>query len=66
MGGTGGSLFHPKMLLVDGARLAVGTGNLVWRDAPRARHGWLPPASPPMRGTREWWLVVERSSIAER
>ena len=35
--------------------VAVGTGNLVWRDAPRDRHGRLPPQADALHGTREWW-----------
>jgi cardiolipin synthase A/B len=58
-GGAGRSLFHPKVVLVDGATLAVGTGNLIWRDAPRDAHERLPPRAPPLRGTREWWLLLQ-------
>jgi phosphatidylserine/phosphatidylglycerophosphate/cardiolipin synthase-like enzyme len=52
-----GTQSHAKLLLIDG-RLAVGTGNLIWRDAPRHAHGQMPPAGPPLAGTREWWVVV--------
>lgn len=63
--GGGAPAAHWKMLIVDGGEVAVGTGNLVWRDAPRDRHGLLPPAAPPLHGTREWWAVSQRApSIA--
>jgi hypothetical protein len=50
---------HWKLLVADGDRLAVGTGNLIGRDAPADRHGRLPPEAQPMPGTREWWVFVE-------
>jgi len=48
---------HWKLLIVDSA-LAVGTGNLIWRDAPRDPHGRIPPRAPALRGTREWWVFI--------
>ena len=50
---------HWKLLLVDGRELAVGTGNLIWRDAPRHARRRAAPASPLLRGTREWWSVTD-------
>lgn len=50
---------HWKLLVADSDRLAVGTGNLIERDAPADQHGRLPPDAPPMAGTREWWAFVE-------
>jgi phosphatidylserine/phosphatidylglycerophosphate/cardiolipin synthase-like enzyme len=50
---------HWKLLVADADRLAVGTGNLIERDAPADRHGRLPPQAPPLAGTREWWAFVE-------
>jgi phosphatidylserine/phosphatidylglycerophosphate/cardiolipin synthase-like enzyme len=49
LGGHPGVEAHWKLLLVDGTTLAVGSGNLVHRDAP---HAGRP-------GTREWWATVE-------
>jgi phosphatidylserine/phosphatidylglycerophosphate/cardiolipin synthase-like enzyme len=40
--------------------LAVGTGNLIWRDAPRDPRGRLPPLARPLHGTREWWVFADR------
>lgn len=51
-------LGHWKLLVADSDRVAVGTGNLIWRDAPRDTHGRVPPDSSPLRGTREWWTFV--------
>ncbi len=56
--GSDSRVLHWKLIQVDRRRLAVGTGNLIWRDAPRDPHGRLPPEAPPLRGTREWWLVA--------
>jgi phosphatidylserine/phosphatidylglycerophosphate/cardiolipin synthase-like enzyme len=56
---------HGKLLLSD-TTVAVGTGNLIWRDAPRDRHLRFPPASPPLAGTREWWATVAGSGTFER
>jgi PLD-like domain len=50
---------HWKLLVADADRLAVGTGNLIERDAPADRHGLLPPVAPPLAGTREWWVFVD-------
>jgi phosphatidylserine/phosphatidylglycerophosphate/cardiolipin synthase-like enzyme len=50
---------HWKLLVADTDRLAVGTGNLIERDAPADHHGRLPPAAPPQAGTREWWAFVD-------
>ena len=50
---------HWKLLVADSDRLAVGTGNLIERDAPADRHGRLPPEAAPLAGTREWWAFVD-------
>jgi hypothetical protein len=50
---------HWKLLVADSDRLAVGTGNLIERDAPADRRGLLPPQAQPKAGTREWWAFVE-------
>ena len=50
---------HWKLLVADSNRLALGTGNLIDRDAPADRHGRLPPLAPPHAGTREWWAFVD-------
>ena len=50
---------HWKLIVADADRLAVGTGNLIERDAPADRRGLLPPAAPPLVGTREWWAFVD-------
>lgn len=55
---------HWKLLVLDGRQVATGTGNLVWRDAPRDARGRLPPAAPPLRGTREWWVVTDDADAA--
>jgi cardiolipin synthase len=52
---------HWKVLVADGDRVAIGTGNLIWRDAPRDPEGRLPPHSAPLSGTREWWLFVSEA-----
>ena len=49
---------HWKLAVVDGETVAVGTGNLIWRDLPRDLHHRLPPDAPPLAGTREWWAVL--------
>lgn len=49
---------HWKLIVADD-RLAVGTGNLIGRDAPADRHGHLPPEATPLAGTREWWAFVD-------
>jgi phosphatidylserine/phosphatidylglycerophosphate/cardiolipin synthase-like enzyme len=53
---------HWKILVADVDRLAVGTGNLIERDAPADHHGRLPPDAPPQAGTREWWAFVDGAS----
>lgn len=58
--GVGVDAAHGKLLIVD-ATVAVGTGNLIWRDAPRDPHLRLPPGGPPLAGTREWWVAAARS-----
>jgi hypothetical protein len=50
---------HWKLIVADADRLALGTGNLIVRDAPADSHGRLPPESDPLAGTREWWAFVE-------
>lgn len=56
---------HGKLLLCDGAA-AVGTGNLIWRDAPRDRHLRFPPVAAPLAGTREWWVIADGSMTLAR
>jgi phosphatidylserine/phosphatidylglycerophosphate/cardiolipin synthase-like enzyme len=51
-------LSHWKLLVADSDRIAVGTGNLIWRDAPRDPRGRLPPAADLLSGTREWWAFA--------
>ncbi len=58
--GVGADAAHGKLLIVDDT-VAVGTGNLIWRDAPRDRHLRFPPESPPLTGTREWWASASGS-----
>src|SRR5579864_3990392 len=58
--GVGADAAHGKLLIVDGT-VAVGSGNLLWRDAPRDPHLRLPPAGPPLAGTREWWVTAART-----
>src|SRR5581483_1060591 len=48
LGGHPGVEGHWKLLIVDGHTVAVGSGNLLHRDAP-------PPGQ---AGTREWWSAV--------
>lgn len=48
---------HWKLIVADD-RVAVGTGNLIVRDAPADAHHRLPPDCPPLEGTREWWAIV--------
>jgi len=59
LGGRWGAEAHWKMLVAD-RWVAVGTGNLIRRDAPADPKGRVPPdpveAGP---GTREWWTVVD-------
>jgi hypothetical protein len=47
LGGHPGVEAHWKLLLVDGRTVAVGSGNLLHRDAPQ----------PGLPGTREWWTA---------
>jgi len=63
--GVGADASHGKLLIVD-STVAVGTGNLIWRDAPRDRHLRFPPAATPLAGTREWWVTVSRSRRLRR
>jgi phosphatidylserine/phosphatidylglycerophosphate/cardiolipin synthase-like enzyme len=63
--GGHGVAAHGKLLLSD-ATVAIGTGNLIWRDAPRDRHLRFPPASEPLAGTREWWATVSGSRALQR
>jgi phosphatidylserine/phosphatidylglycerophosphate/cardiolipin synthase-like enzyme len=58
--GTGAEAAHGKMLCSD-TTVALGTGNLIWRDAPRDRRLRIPPSSTPLAGTREWWVMVSGS-----
>lgn len=58
--GVGADAAHGKLLIVD-STVAVGTGNLIWRDAPRDHHLRVPPASIPLAGTREWWVTAARA-----
>lgn len=59
--GRGATELHCKLLMARGAatgrRVAVGTGNLVDRDAPRpvSKH----PEGVLLPGTREWWVAIE-------
>jgi len=50
---------HWKLLVIDDRTLAVGSGNLIWLDAPRDRMGRVPPFSRPLSGTREWWTLSD-------
>jgi phosphatidylserine/phosphatidylglycerophosphate/cardiolipin synthase-like enzyme len=63
--GGHGHAAHGKLLMTD-ATVAVGTGNLIWRDAPRDRHLRFPPESAPLAGTREWWATASGSRALER
>lgn len=56
---------HWKLLRVDARVVAVGTGNLIWRDAPRDPHGRLPPEAMPLRGTREWWIATDAPAVVD-
>jgi phosphatidylserine/phosphatidylglycerophosphate/cardiolipin synthase-like enzyme len=56
---------HWKLLLIDRRRIAVGSGNLIWRDAPRDPSGRLPPEARPLHGTREWWAEVRHHDVLE-
>ena len=63
--GVGADAAHGKLLIVD-STVAVGTGNLIWRDAPRDRHLRLPPHADLLAGTREWWVTAKRSRQLHR
>lgn len=63
--GVGADAAHGKLLIVD-STVAVGTGNLIWRDAPRDRHLRLPPRGDPLAGTREWWVMATGSRQLRR
>jgi phosphatidylserine/phosphatidylglycerophosphate/cardiolipin synthase-like enzyme len=63
--GVGADAAHGKLLIVDGT-VAVGSGNLIWRDAPRDPHLRLPPYGPPLAGTREWWATASSSRRLRR
>jgi phosphatidylserine/phosphatidylglycerophosphate/cardiolipin synthase-like enzyme len=63
---SGDGAAHAKLIVVDDDSVAVGTGNLIWRDAPRSPRGSLPPRSRLLRGTREWWVVVTGSTTFAR
>jgi phosphatidylserine/phosphatidylglycerophosphate/cardiolipin synthase-like enzyme len=63
--GLGADAAHGKLLLVD-STVAVGTGNLIWRDAPRDRNLLVPPRRPPLSGTREWWVTAAGSGRLRR
>jgi phosphatidylserine/phosphatidylglycerophosphate/cardiolipin synthase-like enzyme len=58
--GVGAEAAHGKLLIVD-STVAVGTGNLIWRDAPRDSHLRFPPRGEPLAGTREWWVLATGS-----
>ena len=60
--GVGADAAHGKLLIVD-STVAIGTGNLIWRDAPRDPHLRLPPSAGPLAGTREWWVSASRSRV---
>jgi phosphatidylserine/phosphatidylglycerophosphate/cardiolipin synthase-like enzyme len=59
--GVGRDRAHGKLLVSDARCVALGSGNLIWRDAPRDRSLRFPPDAPPLAGTREWWVMVSRS-----
>ncbi|MGA8361231.1 MAG: phospholipase D-like domain-containing protein [Candidatus Dormiibacterota bacterium] len=63
--GVGADAAHGKLLIID-ATVAVGSGNLIWRDAPRDRGLRLPPAGAPLAGTREWWVAATGSRRLDR
>jgi phosphatidylserine/phosphatidylglycerophosphate/cardiolipin synthase-like enzyme len=58
--GLGADSAHGKLLVVD-STVAVGTGNLIWRDAPRERHRRFHPGGSLLAGTREWWVTAAGS-----
>ena len=59
--GVGADAAHGKLLIVD-STVAIGTGNLIWRDAPRDPHLRLPPSAAP--AGRDAGVVGERLPIA--
>ena len=62
--GHAGHELHWKLLCVDDATVAVGSGNLIRRDAPPNP---VPPAAGRVEpGTREWWVTVEGSAALAR
>lgn len=63
--GLGADAAHGKLICSD-ETVAVGTGNLIWRDAPRDRHLRYPPSSTPLAGTREWWVTASGSRSLSR
>ncbi len=63
--GVGADAAHGKLLIVDGT-VAVGSGNLIWRDAPWDPHLRMRPGGPPQAGTREWWVTASRSRRLRR
>jgi phosphatidylserine/phosphatidylglycerophosphate/cardiolipin synthase-like enzyme len=63
--GVGAEAAHGKLILVDDT-VAVGTGNLIWRDAPRDAHLRFPPGARPLAGTREWWATAVGSRRLNR
>lgn len=53
---------HWKLLVRDERSVALGSGNLIKRDAPRDSQGKIPPeATSTGPGTREWWIIVRDS-----
>jgi phosphatidylserine/phosphatidylglycerophosphate/cardiolipin synthase-like enzyme len=58
--GRGADAAHGKLICTD-TTVALGTGNLIWRDAPRDRRLRYPPSSTPLTGTREWWVMASGS-----
>lgn len=55
---------HWKLVRVDGTVVAAGSGNLIWRDAPRDPRGRVPPDAQPLSGTREWWVITDATAVA--
>jgi phosphatidylserine/phosphatidylglycerophosphate/cardiolipin synthase-like enzyme len=65
LAGVGADAAHGKLLVVD-STVAVGTGNLIWRDAPRDPHLRMPPRGSSLAGTREWWVTAAGSRRLHR
>ena len=65
LGGHPGSQAHWKLLVADANQVAVGTGNLIRRDAPLNP---IPPGRPEDAnpGTREWWAIVHGAPMLLR